>query len=73
MKVKLLTDGGYDGLESAIGKIFDAVPDQEDKDSLCCEILGRDLNQYVTDPLETKFNNNNYYFFLPEEFEVVEE
>lgn len=73
MKVKLLTDGGYNGLESAIGKIFDAISDQQCEDVLCCEILGRDLNQYVTDPIETGFNNYNYYFFLPEEFEVIEE
>ena len=73
MKVKLLNDGGYDGLESAIGKVFDAIPDQQCEYVLCCEILGRDLNQYVTDPLETKFNNHHYYFFLPEEFEVIEE
>lgn len=73
MKVKLLNDGGYDGLEPAIGKIFDAIPIQEDEGVVCCDILGFELNKYVENPNDTCFRNHTYYYFLPDEFEVIEE
>ena len=73
MKVKLLTDGEYIGLESAIGKIFDAVPIKEDNKTLCCEILGLDLKKHIPEDDKIGFVSDYYYYFLPEEFEVVEE
>lgn len=69
MKVRILTDGGYDNMERCIGKVFFARSVNRE----CCEVRGSELNVYAGAAEISGFNNGGYYYFLPDEFEVVEE
>ena len=67
MKVKLLNNCGYSGLDGAVGKVISAAP----REISGCFIYGRDLIE--AGAIECAYNKSMPYAFDEDSIEIIEQ